>query len=285
VLSWNGLIVNFFLFAIHSYISRDGLMRYVDVGSGPVMLFVHGTPTWSLLWRHAIAKFASTHRVIAIDHLGFGLSEKPSEVDYSLPAHAARFHEFVDYLKIKDITLIVHDFGCTNCIERCHKPTWFIQKISLIQYIFVAIADEFAVPTSISLLNGRVGKFLYINLNMSPQWLLPAVFANRQNLDDAVHAHTWHHLPIRPNAKHYGQLHELPKIAWLAQCWAQREHITKIPTLLLWEAEILFLGQFIYNAGNNYFIMSRFVPITMQVILSQEEASFDYVKQIQAFIT
>ena len=55
----------------------DGRQHYVDEGQGPPVVLVHGTPTWSFEWRHAIAGLRGSHRVIAPDHLGFGLSERP----------------------------------------------------------------------------------------------------------------------------------------------------------------------------------------------------------------
>ena len=275
-----------FPFATHTYTSRDGLIRYVDVGSGPVLLFVHGTPTWSLLWRHAIAKFASTHRVISIDHLGFGLSEKPSEVDYSVAAHATRFHEFVDYLQIKDITLIVHDFGGPIALSDVITRPGLYKKLILCNTFFWPFAGEFVVPTTISLLNGRVGKFLYLNLNMSPQWLLPAVFANRQNLDSAVHQQ--YVAPFADSTQRqalWAMVHELtPDNPWLAQCWAQREHLTKIPTLLLWGSRDPIFGAVYLQRWQQLFHHVQICTYHDAGHFVQEEASFDYVKQIQSFI-
>ena len=53
-----------------------GKMHYIDEGKGEVLLFVHGTPTWSFVYRKLIKELAADYRCIAIDHLGFGLSEK-----------------------------------------------------------------------------------------------------------------------------------------------------------------------------------------------------------------
>src|SRR5690606_2751343 len=71
----------------------DARLHYVRAGSGPRVVFVHGTPTWSYEWRHALNELQGTHEVIAFDHLGFGRSERPPDADYSPEAHAARFHE------------------------------------------------------------------------------------------------------------------------------------------------------------------------------------------------
>lgn len=275
-----------FPFATYSYASRDGVMRYVDVGSGPVLLFVHGTPTWSLLWRHAIAKFASTHRVIAIDHLGFGLSEKPPEVDYSLAAHATRFREFVDYLGIQDITLVVHDFGGPIALSDVINRPSLYTKLVLCNTFLWPFAGEFTVPTAASLLNGRVGKFLYLTLNMSPRWLLPAVFANRQNLDATIHAQ--YMAPFANQTQRHAlwaMVHELtPDNPWLAQCWAQREHLTKIPTLLLWGTRDPVFGAVFLQRWQQFFHHVKICTYHDAGHFVQEEASFDYVKQIQTFI-
>jgi pimeloyl-ACP methyl ester carboxylesterase len=88
-----------------------GRMHYVDEGSGPAILFVHGTPTWSFEWRHLIAGLRETHRCVALDHLGFGLSERPAGAAYTPEAHAERLREFVARLGLERFTLVVHDFG------------------------------------------------------------------------------------------------------------------------------------------------------------------------------
>ena len=62
--------------------TADGMLHYVDEGEGPPVVLVHGTPTWAFEWRHVIAGLRDTRRVVALDHLGFGLSERPAGADY-----------------------------------------------------------------------------------------------------------------------------------------------------------------------------------------------------------
>lgn len=89
----------------------DGTLHYVDEGSGPVLLFVHGNPTWSFLYRHVIRGLKHRFRCIALDHLGFGLSEKPEAADYTPLAHSNRLGEFIDALGLNRVTLVVQDWG------------------------------------------------------------------------------------------------------------------------------------------------------------------------------
>src|SRR5687768_5848628 len=90
---------------------RDGEMHYEDQGSGPPILFVHGTPTNSYEYRHLIGAMSNRFRCIAPDHLGFGQSSRPAAFAYTPDAHAVVLKEFVERLDLRDITLVVHDFG------------------------------------------------------------------------------------------------------------------------------------------------------------------------------
>src|SRR5688572_33042839 len=87
----------------------EGDMHCVDQGSGPPILFVHGTPTNSWEYRHLIAALSKRFRCIAPDHLGFGESSRPQEFAYTPEAHAAVLNEFVDRLGLNNFTLVVHD--------------------------------------------------------------------------------------------------------------------------------------------------------------------------------
>ena len=86
-------------------------MHYVDTGgSGSVVVMIHGQPTWSYLWRNVIPHVEKNHRVIALDLIGFGKSDKP-DIDYLATDHARYVQGFMDTLELNDITLVVHDWG------------------------------------------------------------------------------------------------------------------------------------------------------------------------------
>jgi len=86
-------------------------MSYVDEGQGPVILMLHGNPTWSFYYRNLIKHFAPNHRVIVPDHLGMGLSDQPQDFEYQLHQHVAHVEELLDFLNIEKFSLIVHDWG------------------------------------------------------------------------------------------------------------------------------------------------------------------------------
>ena len=87
-------------------------MHYVDEGQGErPMLFVHGNPTWSFAWRNLIKAFSPERRVLAIDHIGCGFSDKPQEYPYRLGQHIENLCELIRGLDLQRITLGVHDWG------------------------------------------------------------------------------------------------------------------------------------------------------------------------------
>lgn len=96
------------------YLDINGFkMHYIDEGSGPPFLMLHGNPTWSFFYRNIIKEISSTHRCIAPDHLGCGLSDKPQNYQYNLQNHLDNIIYLIEQLNITKFNLIVHDWGGT----------------------------------------------------------------------------------------------------------------------------------------------------------------------------
>lgn len=104
-----------FAFEPRFFEAGDCRLHYVDEGPrdrAPV-LFLHGNPTWSYFWRRPIAELAARgHRCVALDHMGFGRSDKPPRLSaYSLRRHVDNTVALIDELDLDEITLVVHDWG------------------------------------------------------------------------------------------------------------------------------------------------------------------------------
>jgi len=89
----------------------DSTIAYVDEGEGPVVLFLHGNPTSSYLWRNIIPHVvAAGYRAIAPDLIGMGDSGKPA-IGYTFDEHAAYLDGFIEATELKNMVLVVHDWG------------------------------------------------------------------------------------------------------------------------------------------------------------------------------
>ncbi len=88
-------------------------MHYVDEGpkDAPVVLMLHGNPTWSFLYRNMIKALSSDYRCIAVDHIGCGLSDRPQEYAYTLRTHADNLRRLIDKLGLTKFHLMMHDWG------------------------------------------------------------------------------------------------------------------------------------------------------------------------------
>ncbi len=101
-------------FASHYFQRPSGRMHYVDEGSGAPIVMVHGNPTWSFYYRALVEAFRGSHRCIAMDHMGCGLSDRPStyDYDYQLRSRVDDLEALLDHLGLtENVTLVVHDWG------------------------------------------------------------------------------------------------------------------------------------------------------------------------------
>jgi pimeloyl-ACP methyl ester carboxylesterase len=130
---------------VHQYVEIDGLRQaYAEAGppSGEVVLLLHGQPSWSYLYRKMIPVLADAgYRVIAMDHLGMGRSDKPIDIHaYSYLGHADRLEQFIQKLGLSEINLFVQDWGSLIGLRVAGlHPEWFAT-------ISVGNGDLFIIP-------------------------------------------------------------------------------------------------------------------------------------------
>jgi haloalkane dehalogenase len=89
----------------------EGPVHYVDEGAGPPILFLHGNPTWSFLYRGIIIRLRKHFRCVAVDYPGFGLSARPENYGYTPQEHAAVVTSLVRHLDLKNLTIMGQDWG------------------------------------------------------------------------------------------------------------------------------------------------------------------------------
>lgn len=269
-----------------NYIQIQGkAMHYVDEGQGEVILMVHGTPVWSFVYRKMIQHFAKTHRCIAPDHLGFGLSEKSEDINASAPQLAYNLEEFIHKLGLKNITLIVHDFGGPIGLYYALQHAPNVKKIVLMNTWFWKTKDLPDAQKIDKILHSRLGKFLYLYLNFSPKFLIPKAFHNQKALTKKIHQHYIKVFPSKKERKGLLQIGQsiIGASDWYEEQWANIEAIQHKPFLVLWGMKDSFITpsyleiwkQTLSNATFETYNCGHFV---------QEEQSLDIIHRIEAFI-
>ncbi|MDP4096398.1 alpha/beta fold hydrolase [Paenibacillus sp. P96] len=90
---------------------RDGYIHYVDEGQGPVVLLLHGNPTWSYLYRNVIKELRTEFRLIAPDYPGFGMSQAPDGYRFTPQEQSKAVYDLIQHLNLKEFILVVQDWG------------------------------------------------------------------------------------------------------------------------------------------------------------------------------
>jgi cis-3-alkyl-4-acyloxetan-2-one decarboxylase len=98
-------------FTSHTLDLNSSKYHFLDEGQGETLLMLHGNPTWSFYYRNLILGLNQSYRCVVPDHMGMGKSDKPQSYNYTLSQHIDNLEALVDKLELKDITLVVHDWG------------------------------------------------------------------------------------------------------------------------------------------------------------------------------
>lgn len=211
-------------------------MHYVDEGAGEPVLFVHGTPTWSFEWRHLIRGLSATHRCIAPDLPGFGLSDRPRAFAYTPEAHAEALRAFVDGVGLDAFTLVVHDFGGPIALPLALEPGRVRRLVVLNSWMW-SFAGDAEMEKKARIAASGLGGWMYRRLNFSLRVLVPASYGDRKKLTKAVHRQ--YRAPF-PDAWSRGTvLWALAKAllgssAHYDALWRRRQALRDVPALVAW---------------------------------------------------
>jgi haloalkane dehalogenase len=226
-----------------------GRVHYVDEGptpsspdAGPAgcpVLLVHGTPSWSFEYRHLIRSLSATRRVIAFDHLGFGLSDRPGGFGYRPEDHARVFAELVEVLGLQRFTLVVHDFGGPIALPFAVAHPERVARLVVLNS-FMWPFEESKLVQQARFAGSAFGRFLYCYLNFSLRVLMPFAYGDKRRLTPAVHAQ--YLAPFRERSARVQVLWALARsllgsAAHYAELWQHRARLAAIPALVLWGAK------------------------------------------------
>ncbi|HEY1086076.1 MAG TPA: alpha/beta fold hydrolase [Archangium sp.] len=216
-------------------VGAEGRLAVVDVGTGPTLLFSHGTPTWSFDWRHLVKALSATHRCVLVDHLGFGLSERPLGADYSPEGHARRFSSLVDRLGLDRFTLVIHDFGGPFALPAVLEKPERLEKLVVFNTFFWSMQEDPRERRLSGLGGSGLFRWLYRHVNLSLTVIAPSAWGDAPRPKSL-----WRHYTALFEDKDAREqvLFALAKsmrgsTAHFEQLWAERERV-QVPVLLVW---------------------------------------------------
>lgn len=223
-------------FRAHYYEVQGPKMHYLDEGQGETILFVHGTPSWSFDFRYQIAALSSRYRCVAVDHIGFGLSDKPAHFDYSVQNQARILEAFIGHLGLKDITLVVHDFGGPIGFDYALKHPANIKRLLVLNSWLWSAEREPEFRKMKPILKSPLLPFLYKQLNFSPKYLLPNSFHNQTILSKAIRRQ--YTGPFSKPSERNGTLAFAKSLlhdqSWFEGLWQKISILADKPILFIW---------------------------------------------------
>jgi haloalkane dehalogenase len=165
-------------------------MHYIDEGKGDPILFIHGNPTSSYLWRNIIPFVEPYGRAIAVDLIGMGKSDKP-DIDYRFVDHAKYLQAFIEKLDLKNITLVVHDWGSALGFNYAMQHEDNVKGIAFMEAFLIPLTwDEFPEATKKIFQTIRTpgaGYDLIVNKNFFVEKLLPGAILRNLTLEEMNH--------------------------------------------------------------------------------------------------
>ncbi len=209
-----------------------GRMHYVDEGQGRPIVMVHGTPTWSFLYRHLVKGLSPGYRCVAMDHMGFGLSDKPEDWSYLPKDHAQNVDSLIETLGLEDITLVVHDLGGPIGLYYAVNNPEKVARLIIVNTFMWTTRGELRFQLGGRFLGSPVGKFLYKYFSFSTNVMMKSIGSK---LAKPIHAHYTGPFPTPKSRKATWIIARelLGSSDWYDSLWQQRERIKDKPALIL----------------------------------------------------
>ncbi|MBL7859033.1 MAG: alpha/beta fold hydrolase [Cyclobacteriaceae bacterium] len=264
----------------------DFNLHYIDEGKGDTLLFVHGTPEWSFGFRDLIKDLRENYRCIALDLLGFGLSDKPRDADYTCAAHAIRLKKFIEQAGLKNFSIVANDFGGGISMSYVLAYPENIRKIILFNTWMWSLINDKHYRGPSKIVNTWLGKFLYLNLNFPVNTVMPAAYANKQKLTRAVHEQYKKALPnaaARTGA--YAFAKELMNASeWWEGLWQQMDNIRDKPVLLFWGLKDKFIPAYELDKWKSKLPHAQLVIFDDAGHFVQEEKADEMIAVMREFL-
>jgi haloalkane dehalogenase len=269
------------------YLNVDGgQMHYVDEGQGQPVVMVHGTPTWSFLYRALIKDLSAEHRVIAPDHIGFGLSAKPEGWSYRPQDHARNLETLIEQLGLKDIVLVVHDFGGPIGLSYALDHAENISALVIFNTFMWSLKGDPAFERPAQLFNNGIGRWLYLRQNFSANMMVRSAWGKRRPLTREIHHQYTQALPNAQSRLGTWRFMQslLGESAWYESLWDRRDCIADKPALILWGRQDIAFKEKELARWKAFFPQAKALAYPQVGHFVPDEAGQESAEEIHAFL-
>ncbi|MBO0852314.1 MAG: alpha/beta fold hydrolase [Nocardia sp.] len=228
------------------FVELDGnVVHYIDEGAGPILLMLHGNPTWSFEYRSLIGSLSDRFRCIALDYPGFGLSAAAPGYRYRPDEHAAVVAAFIDRLDLSQVTLLAHDWGGPIGLHAAEQRPDRFHRLVLTNTWAWPMNGDLRVEAASRLMGGLLGRQLIRRFNLFVNAFIP-IGHRRRKVSAAEMAHYRAALatPDRRQACAVMPGAILGSRAFLAEVENRLTVLAKLPVLIVWaDADVAFGGK------------------------------------------
>ena len=215
----------------------DHRMHYIDEGEGEPLVFVHGNPAWSFLFRHPVRNCEQSCAVVALDHIGFGLSSRSARREDNHPeSHGRRLAALLDHLDLREITLFMTDWGGPIGLDFASKHLERVKRLGIANTWCWPVRDDFHFKSFSFLMSSWIGQYLLRQHNIFVNGVMPRAVGDRSVLTPEIMAH---YRCAQPSPAARAASAALPGYIvgasdWLHSIWQARAAFTDKPALILW---------------------------------------------------
>ena len=214
----------------------SGEMHYLDEGAGNPVVFVHGNPTWSFQFRNVIAGLSSSHRCIAADHLGFGLSDSPRDFSYLPCDHATKFNALLDSLDLNKVTLVVGDWGGPIGLSWALANPERVSSVVITNTWMWSVQGNWYYEGFSRMMGGPIGRQLIRRRNFFAGNFMKRAYGDKSRLTPEIHQQYLAALPT-PDERMPSWIFPREIIGssdWLASLWDQRDTLAPLSAAIVW---------------------------------------------------
>ncbi len=263
--------------------SSAGTVHYIDEGVGDPILFLHGNPTWSFLYRGIVIRLKKRFRCIAVDYPGFGLSEAPDDYGYTPAEHARVVGELVRHLGLEGLTIMGQGWGgpigLRVALDELPRLRALVMGNTWYWPIDTVVAKAFAYIMSSAPMQSQI-----LMRNMFVEKIMP-MSVKHAIADEVMH----HYREALSSPKRRIGAAEFPRqliesTLWLGDLSDEvRDQLRNVPILLTWGLHDFAFGRAYMERFREDFNASQLVRLDAKHYI-QEDTPAEVASAIEGFL-